>query len=80
MYSRKEFEDAAVSRGYASRGNVRLYIKANPKESYTEEDLIDCYRYDARELKEKNLFNGGVSKHSMTEEEAMQAKRDSWLY
>ena len=79
MYSRKEFEEIAVRRGYATRANAAKYTKAYPKESYSEEDLIDCYRYDAREPEEKSMFTGRNKGASYSAEEAMQAKRDSWL-
>ena len=79
MYSRKEFEEAAVRRGYASRTNAQKYTKANPKDAYTEDDLIDCYLYDSREHSKDNGINRGEKLYHTTEEERMQAKRDSWL-
>ena len=79
MYSRKEFEDAAVRRGYASRANAQKYTKANPKDAYTEDDLIDCYRYDSREHSKDNGINRGEKLYHTTEEERMQARRDRWL-
>lgn len=80
MYSRKEFEETAVRRGYASGANAQMYTKAYPKDAYTEDDLIDCYRYDGRELRVRNMYtNKGAKLYSDTEEEAMQKKRDSWL-
>lgn len=79
MYSREEFEETAVLRGYATRGNARLYTKANPKTIYTEEDLIDCYRYDSREQSKDNGIDRWEKLYHQTEDEKMQAKRDSWL-
>ena len=79
MYSRKEFEETAVQRGYASRVNAQKYTKAYPKDAYTEDDLIDCYRYDSREHSKDNGINRGEKLYHTTEEERMQAKRDSWL-
>lgn len=79
MYSRKEFEETAVRRGYASRANVQKFIKAYPKDAYTEDDLIECYRYDSREHSKDNGINRGEKLYHTTEEERMQAKRDSWL-
>ena len=76
MYSREEFEETAVRRGYATRGNARLYTKAYPKEMYTEEDLIDCYRYDSRA---NDLDKIKMKFESKDDDEIMQAIRDSWL-
>ena len=78
MYSRKEFEETAIWRGYADRAVVIQYCKDNEKEIYTEEDLIECYRFNERKFKRYN-FNLGKKLLRETDDELMQAKRDSWL-
>ena len=79
MYSRKEFEETAVQRGYASRENAKKFTKAYPKEAYSEDDLIECYRYDSREHSKDNGIDRDKKLYRMTEDERMQARRDSWL-
>lgn len=48
-YSAEEFIKTGVRRGYSRVGIAQLYVKQNPKEAYTEEDLIDLYRFADRE-------------------------------
>lgn len=49
MYSKDEFIKTAVRRGYSRIGIAQLFVKNNPKEEYTEEDLIELYRFADRE-------------------------------
>jgi len=84
MYTKEEFEKTAVKRGYASRGNARLYTDAHPKDEYTEDDLIDCYRYDARGMERAIRDRKIIQKRQRDDsdfayDEAMQELRDSWL-
>ena len=49
MYSKDEFIKTAIRRGYCRDSIARLFVKNNPKEKYTEEDLIELYRFADRE-------------------------------
>ena len=49
MYSKDEFIKTAVRRGYSRIGIAQLFVKNNPKDEYTEEDLIELYRFADRE-------------------------------
>lgn len=48
LYSVDEFVKQAIQRGYAARSEksqVIQWCKKHPKETYTDDDLIELYRY-----------------------------------
>ena len=75
MYSLEQFKETALKRGYAWLGTIQLWMQQNPKEEYTEDDLIEVYRFqDQKEWRDKT-----PKKMRLTEDDRMQQKRDSWL-
>lgn len=75
MYSPEQFKETALKRGYARLGTIQLWMQQNPKEEYTEDDLIEVYRFqDQKEWRDKE-----PKKMRLTEDDRMQQKRDSWL-
>ena len=50
MYKPEEFKETALKRGYARIGTIQLFMKNNPKDEYTEDDLIEVYRFAERDV------------------------------
>lgn len=75
MYTPAEFKETALKRGYARIGHIQLWMKQNPKDEYTEDDLIEVYRFADREP----LRREPIKMSCYDEEEAKQLMRDSWL-
>lgn len=75
MYTKDEFIETAIKRGYARMGTAQTFVKNNPQESYSEEDLIELYRFADREP----LRREPVKLRCEDEEELKQQIRDSWL-
>ena len=44
QYTKKEFRHMCVQMGYAPSKVVTEYYKQNPKDYYTDDDVIPCYR------------------------------------
>lgn len=78
MYSKKEFTETAVNRGYATAGTCKIYMENNPKMLYSEDDLIEVYRFQERAAAHEDPFRK-KQQYRMTPEERKQAERDSWL-
>lgn len=79
--SPEEFKDAALNRGYASLGTILLWMKQNPKEEYTDDDLLEVYRFEDRRLWRDQMDdqNRERKRERLDEEERKQRMRDSWL-
>lgn len=75
MYTKEQFIDTAVMRGYAKRHTVQIWLKEHEQDSYSEEDLIEVYRFADREP----LRNEPIKLQCIDEEERKQMLRDSWL-
>jgi len=72
-YTKDEFIKTAMKRGYAYEHHAQMYVGQNPKTLYTEEDLMDLYRFENREP------TWDTPMYGKTAEERTQEKRDSWL-
>lgn len=75
MYTKNQFIKTAVKRGYADRHIVQIWLKDHEQDSYSEEDLIEVYRFADREP----LRNEPIKLNCADEEELKQIIRDSWL-
>ena len=63
-YGREEFVDAAVSCGWGNKAAVADYLRENPKDVYTTEDLMELrrarpVRYAAADPKRLVATDGG---------------------
>lgn len=75
MYTKKKFISTAVKRGYARKHVVEIWLKDHEQDSYSEEDLIEVYRFADREP----LRSDPIKLNCIDEEELKQIIRDSWL-
>ena len=75
MYTKNQFIKTAVKRGYACQRVVKLWLKDHEQDSYSEDDLIEVYRFADREP----LRNEPIKLNCIDEEELKQIIRDSWL-
>lgn len=74
MYTAEQLKETALKRGYATVPDIQLWIANNPKVIYTEDDLLEVYRFADRKSWKEQI---GPMRH--TAEERKQMKRDSWL-
>lgn len=75
MYTKEQFIETAVKRGYARKHVVQIWLKDHDQDSYSEDDLIEVYRFADREP----LRNEPIKMRCPDEEEMKQIIRDSWL-
>lgn len=75
MYTKEQFIETALKRGYARRHVIQIWLKDHPQGPYSEDDLIEVYRFAEREP----LRNEPIKLNCTDEEELKQLIRDSWL-
>lgn len=79
MYDKEEFKETALKRGYACSAVIGMWLEDHPKTFYSEDDLIECYRFQERKNAREDRDSPGRKEWRMTEDERKQAKRDTWL-
>ena len=50
--SEEEFLRIAIRRGYARTETAKCWIRQNQKEDYSEDDLIELYRFNERDSRD----------------------------
>lgn len=80
MYSKEEFTETVMKRGYATAGTCKAWLDDNPKQLYSEDDLYEVYRFQERYKPSDDPFGGFIQKPARkSADEYAQMKREYWL-
>ena len=75
MYTKEQFIETALKRGYAKRCIIQIWLKDHKQDFYSEDDLIEVYRFADREPSRSEP----IKLNCCDEEEMKQRIRDTWF-
>ena len=56
----EEFINIVYNSGYATKKNAKKYTEKHPKDSYSDQDFIDVYRFNEEMNGKTTAFRNGI--------------------